>query len=166
MFLGLTLVLVSSSSVTASETLILEQPQIAGISGFRVFWDTPIVLADDGLVVETTHTPGGTGLNAVWAQESREKGRKPAAIVFDAVHRSVLVRFPGSAERIAEALGKGFGLERVELALPHRATELWAEGYAEPPGMSFLDDLWEKKQPRWHAVAWALRQPWLRELYE
>ena len=37
----------------AAETLVFEQPQLAGISGFRAFWDLPVVLADDGLVVET-----------------------------------------------------------------------------------------------------------------
>ena len=144
----------------AAEALVFEQPQVVGISGFRAFWDLPVVLAGDGLVVETKHAPGGTGPNAVWSPTKREGGAKAGAIVFDAVHRSVLVRFPGSAQRIADAVEKGSAIEQVELVLPHRATELWAEGYAEPPGMSFLGDLWEKKAPRWHAVAWALRQPW------
>ena len=145
---------------TAAETLVFDQPQLAGISGFREFWDTPVVLAGDGPVLETKHEPGGVGPNAVWAPTKRDDGTKPGAIVFDAVHRAVLVRFPGSAQRIADGLRKGFAVEKVELVLPHRATELWAEGYAEPPGMSFLGDAWVKKQPRWHAVAWALRQPW------
>ena len=35
--------------------------------------------------------------------------------------------------------------------------------FAEPPGMSFLGDTWEKKKPRWHAVAWALHQPWMAD---
>ncbi len=146
-----------------AETLTFDQPQLAGISGFRAFWDTPIVLAEEGPVIETRHNPGGTGPNAVWVPEKREGGVKPGAIVFDAVHRSVLVRFPGCARRIAEELGKGFTIEKAELILPHRATELWAEGYAEPPGMSFLGDSWEKSQPRWHAVAYALRQPWVAD---
>ena len=116
----------------AAESLSLDQPQLAGISGFRAFWDTPIVLAGEGLVVETKHTPGGTGPNAVWAPEQRGGGTQPGAIVFDAVHRSVLVRFPGSAQRIADEVRQGFAIEKVVLDLPHRATELWAEGYAEP----------------------------------
>ena len=155
--------LISAWQIGAAEILILDQPQLAGISGFRAFWDTPIVLSGDGLVVETKHTPGGAGPNAVWAPEKRNGGAKPGAIVFDAVHRSVLVRFPGSAKRIAEKLRNGFSIEKVELVLPHRATELWAEGYAEPSGMSFLGDSWEKKQPRWHVIAWALRRPWVAE---
>lgn len=147
----------------AAETLHFDTPELAGLSGFRAFWDTPVILAADGLIVETQHTPGGTGPNAVWAPDQREGGAKPGAIVFDAVHRSVLVRFPGSAERIAAEVRKGFTVEKVELVLTHRATELWAEGYAEPPGMSFLGDAWEKHPPRWHAVAWALRQPWVAD---
>jgi hypothetical protein len=148
------------SNASAAEALVFDQPQLAGISGFRAFWDTPIVLAEGGLVVETKRNPGGAGPNTVWAPAKLDGGAKPGAIVFDALHRSVLVRFPGSAQRIADELRKGFAVEKVELVLPHRATELWAEGYAEPPGMSFLGDTWEKKQPRWHAMAWALRQPW------
>lgn len=147
----------------APTTLICDQPQLAGISGFRAFWDTPIVVAADGPMVETKRNPGGAGPNATWSPDNREGGTKPGAIVFDAVHRSVLVRFPGSAQRIAEALRQGFAVEKVELVLTHRATELWAEGYAEPPGMSFLGDAWEKKQPRWHASAWALRQSWIAD---
>lgn len=153
----------AASRIFGADSLHLDQPQLAGISGFRAFWDTPIVLAGDGLVVETTRRPGGTGFNAVWSVEQREQGKQPGAIVFDAVHRSLLARFPGSAQRIAEALAKGFAIDKVELVLPHRATELWAEGYSEPPGMSFLGDLWEKRKPRWHAVAWALRQPWVAD---
>lgn len=153
----------SAWQTDGAESLVLDQPQLAGISGFRAFWNTPIVLAGDGLVVETKHTPGGTGPNAVWAREQRGGGTQPGAIVFDAVHRSVLVRFPDSAQRIADELRKGFAIEKVELVLLHRTTELWAEGYAEPAGMSFLGDAWEKKQPRWHAVAWALRQPWVTD---
>ncbi len=156
----LALTLLAPPAGTAAEVLVFDQPQLAGISGFRAFWDTPIVLTEDGPLVERKRTPGGTGPNAVWSPTQREEGARPGAIVFDAVHRAVLVRFPGSAPRIADALAEGFAIEKAELVLPHRATELWAEGYAEPPGMSFLGDTWEKMQPRWHAIAWALRQPW------
>jgi hypothetical protein len=145
------------------QTIVLDQPQAAGMSGFRTFWDTPIVLGEDGPVVQTQHTPGGTGLNAAWSLAKRDGGAKPGAMVFDAVHRALLVRFPGSAQRIADALRKGFAIETAELVLSHRATELWAEGYSDPPGMSFLGDSWAKKAPRWHAVAWALRQPWVAD---
>ncbi len=96
-FLLLALLLFGSVNPATAEVLTFDQPQLAGISGFRTFWDTPVVLAEDGPVVTTEHSPGGTGPNAVWALEQRNGGAKPGAIVFDAVHRSVLVRFPGSA---------------------------------------------------------------------
>jgi len=150
-------------AVADDEVMVFDEPQVAGISGFREFWDTPVVLNEDGLVAQTEHNPGGTGPNAIWSPAKRDGGEKPGAMVFDAVHRSLLVRFPGSAQRIGETLRKGFAVEKVEVLLPHRATELWAEGYAQPPGMSFLGDSWTKKKPRWHAVAWALRQPWIAD---
>jgi hypothetical protein len=112
---------------------------------------------------EIDYAGGGAGFNAVWSLAKRDGGAKPGAMVFDAVHRALLVRFPGSAQRIADALRKGFAIETAELVLSHRATELWAEGYSDPPGMSFLGDSWAKKAPRWHAVAWALRQPWVAD---
>jgi len=93
-------------------------------------------------VVQTEHNPGGTGPNAVWSPANAMAAKKPGAIVFDAVHRSVLVRFPGSAQKIADRLQQGYVVDKLELLLPHRATELWAEGYSEPPGMSFLGDTW------------------------
>ncbi len=151
------------SASPAAETVLLEQPQLAGISGFREFWDTPVVLADGGLVVETVHTPGGTGPTAVWSPAKRDGGAKPGAIAFDAVHRSLLVRFPGAAEKIAAKLGAGLAVQKAELILPFRAAELWPEGYLEPAGMSFLGDAWAKDSPRWHAVAYALRKPWFAD---
>ncbi len=151
------------SASPAAETVLLEQPQLAGISGFREFWDTPVVLADGGLVVETVHTPGGTGPTAVWSPAKRDGGAKPGAIAFDAVHRSLLVRFPGAAEKIAAKLVQGLAVQKAELILPFRATELWPEGYLEPAGMSFLGDAWAKDSPRWHAVAYALRKPWFAD---
>jgi hypothetical protein len=144
-------------------SLTFDTPQTAGISGFRAFWNTPIVLSASGLMVETNREPFGSGWNAVWSVEKRAQGQQPGAIVFDAVHRSVLVRFPGSANTIAKALNKGFALAKVELALPHRATELWAEGYSDPPGMSFLGNLWREQKPRWHAIAYPLRRPWIAD---
>ena len=54
-------------AASAAKTLVFDEPQLAGIGGFRTLWDPPIVLADDGLVVETPHilrwygTEGGLG---------------------------------------------------------------------------------------------------------
>ncbi len=158
---GIVLLLALMSPEALAKTLTFDQPQLAGISGFRAFWDAPVVLGADGLIVETKHSPGGTGPTAVWSPDQGTGGAQPGAIVCDVVHRSVLVRFPGSAQRIAEELRQGFAVEKVELVLSRRATGLWAEGYSLPPGMSFLGDTSEIRPPRWHAVGWALRQPWI-----
>ena len=76
------------------------------------------------------------------------------------MHRSLLVRFPGAAAKIAAQLAQGNSIQKVELELPFKDTELWPEGYDEPAGMSFLGRQWANWKPHWHAVAWALRRPW------
>lgn len=142
-----------------SETLVLEGAECAGISGFRADWDRPIPLAADGAT--RVLSPGekfGSSPVAVW-----DDPVKPGAIACDAVHRSLLVRFPGAAERIAEAIGQGKAIVRAEIVLPYKGTELFPPQYYGPTGLSFLGDLWVKQEPRWHAVAWALKQPWISD---
>jgi len=85
----------------------------------------------------------------------------PGEMVFDAVHRSLLVRFPGAAEKIAAQAAKGYKVDQVELLLPFEDTEFdppykvrWSFGGRE---------LYEKVKPQWHAVAWALRRPWIAD---
>ncbi|OPZ24716.1 MAG: hypothetical protein BWZ02_02793 [Lentisphaerae bacterium ADurb.BinA184] len=135
--------------------LDLDQPQCAGISGFRAFWDRPVMLAEDGASQVVDRGSFGKGPSAVWSSDA------PGALVFDAVHRSLLVRFPDAAEKIAAALKQNkLAVAKVELVLPFRDTEFWPEGYADPSGMSFLGDLWVRIPPQWHAVAYALRRPW------
>ncbi|MEJ7807754.1 MAG: hypothetical protein WKG03_17775, partial [Telluria sp.] len=140
-----------------------EQPQTAGISGFRAMWNTPVVLDESGVVAEVDKGEFGKGPLAVWFPEKRDAGTRPGALVFDAQHRSLLVRFPGAAQKIAAQMAKGYAVSKVEVVLPFRDTELWPEGYKEPSGLSFMGDLWVKNPPQWHAVAWALRKPWLAD---
>ena len=93
-------------------TLTFDQPQCAGISGFRTFWDQPVVLADGG----ATQVVYGASL-AVWRTNA------PGALVFDAAHRSLLVRFPDVADRVAAALKTNkLAVAKVELVLPFRDT--------------------------------------------
>ena len=111
-------------------TLTFDQPQTAGISGFRAKWDTPL----------------------------------PGALVFDAVHRSLLVRFPGAAEAIAAQVGKGYAVQKVELVLPFDDTELWTSdiGYEQRTSFGGTEN-YQQHKPTWHAVAWALRKPWMAD---
>ena len=157
----------STSDLAGVTTLTFDKPQTAGISGFRAMWDAPVVLEDaatelgeGGAVEVVDKAQFGKGPSAVWDPAKRDNGKKPGALVFDAVHRSLLVRFPGAAESIAKKLSEGNSIAKVELVLPFRDTELWPEGYAEPDGMTFLGDTWVKTPPSWHAVAWLLRRPW------
>ncbi len=141
-----------------SETLVIDAAECAGISGFRADWDRPIPLAANGAMKIEDKGKFGKGPVAVWNDPV-----KPGAIACDAVHRSLLVRFPAAAERIAEALRAGKTVVRAELVVEHKGTEIFAPGYMEPTGMSFLGDQWAKQEPRWHAVAWALKQPWISD---
>jgi hypothetical protein len=144
-----------------TEQLVIEAAECAGISGFRADWDRAAPLAADGATKPREGEPvnRGAGPVADWRDPA-----KPGAIACDAVHRSLLVRFPGAAERIATALGQGKTIVRAELVLPYRGSEVFPiADYANPAGMSFLGRQWADKEPRWHAVAWALKQPWIAD---
>jgi len=137
-----------------AETVVMNDPELAGISGFRDYWNTPVVLAEDGATRLSDQGRFGSGPVADWSTD------QPGAIAFDAVHRSLLVRFPKAAEEIANRLNQGYRLERVELVLPYRDTEYFPLGYDMPAGMSFLGRMWVNTPPNWHALAWPLLQPW------
>ena len=144
-----------------TEQLVIEGAECAGISGFRADWNRSIPLAEDGAMqVRKDETAGfGAGPVADWNDPA-----KPGAIACDAVHRSLLVRFPGAAERIAAALGAGKTIVRAELVLPYRGSEVFpAPQYENPGGLSFLGQQWAQREPQWHAVAWALKRPWIAD---
>jgi hypothetical protein len=151
----------AAAAPAGAETLVIDGAECAGISGFRADWNRPIPLAADGATqMRKDETAGfGGGLVADWRDPV-----KPGALACDAVHRSLLVRFPGAAEQIAAALGKGKAIARVELLLPYRGTEIFPiADYANPAGLSFLGQQWAKQAPHWHAVAWAVSKPWIAD---
>jgi hypothetical protein len=151
-------------SAAAAETLVFDQPQCAGMSGFRAHWDQPIPVAEDGTRVLKDSVIKDRGQTAVW------DGVKPGPLCFDAVHRHLLVRFPGAAEKIAEALAAGQTVAKVELVLPYLDEELWPTGsggadYPCPDGYRYrmnwgADQMYRERRPNWHALAWLLRKPW------
>src|SRR6185312_9837513 len=53
----------------------------------------------------------------------------PGGTTMDAVHRSVLLRFPGAADRIADLLRAGRVLLKAELVLRFASTEIVPDGY-------------------------------------
>jgi len=134
---------VTTGAARAQSTLTLDAPQTAGISGLRAMWDTPVGLSSDGAVAEVDKGQFGKAPSAFWsptakARQAEGGGLKPGAIAFDAVHRSLLVRFPGAGNKIAAELKRGKTIQKVELLLPFKSTELWPEGYNDPAGLSFL----------------------------
>lgn len=153
---GFLLVVFASVGTFAAdtETLIFDKPEMAGISGFRAYWDKPVVLSEDGATKLSDRGRFGGGQVADWSTE------KPGAIAFDAVHRSLLLRFPQAAEKIAEKLKQGYKIQKAELILPFKDTEFFPMDYDYPAGMSFLGKMWVNTPPNWHAQAWALKQPW------
>ena len=165
---------VSSAIGSAAETVTLdiEQAETAGICGFRHLWDKPVITADDGLrrVMDKKITTRGGA--APWNPEAREDGTEPAALAFDAIHRSLLVRFPGAAKRIVEQARRGYRVKKAELILPFEDNELWpwgSQNWAPPHGGYVyranwgVDKIYRNCRPTWHAVAWALREPWMAD---
>jgi hypothetical protein len=140
------------------ETLVLETYEAAGISGFRKDWNRAIPLAADGAMTNRTDETVNFGAGPVADWDAPDR---PGALACDAVHRSLLLRFPGAAEQIAAALAGGRTILKVELVLPYLGHEVFPPAaYMNPAGLSFLGQVWRNKTPRWHAVAWGLLRPW------
>ncbi|MCL1857226.1 MAG: hypothetical protein FWF84_06285, partial [Kiritimatiellaeota bacterium] len=75
--------------------------------------------------------------------------------VVDAVHRSVLLRFPGAAEALAEKLNEGHAIATAAIVMEYAGYESRRSLYVMADS-----DAWEKDVPEWHVQAWALRRPW------
>lgn len=75
---------------------------------------------------------------------------------FDAAHRFLLVRFPGSAEAVAAALADGVEVSSATLVLRWRRQEwLRVSGYHHRGYR-----LKGKPVDQWHAEVWPLLRPW------
>ena len=156
-----------ASPVAAQDTITtFDKPQTAGISGFRSHWNLPIPLAEDGAVKFVEPVNKDRGPTAVWSRIERHD--RPGVLAFDALNRSLLVRFPGSAAAILDRVRQGYTISKIELVLPYRDTELWPPGdpnFATSEGYFYrnnfgVDQLYRKLAPQWHAVAWGLRRGW------
>lgn len=82
----------------------------------------------------------------------------PGGSTMDAVHRSVLLRFPGAADQIADYLRLGRVLVRATLTLSYTGYEIVPEGYTCRDGLG--RKLWTDDPPSWHVQVYPLRQPW------
>ena len=105
----------------------------------------------DAVVINELETAGISGFAESWNEAD------PGARVADAVHRSLLIRFPGSARAIARGLAEGAEIERAEVVFSYGGYEI------NPPKYMTRQthrEKWKKNPPRWHYVGWALRRPW------
>ncbi|MEI6519544.1 MAG: hypothetical protein WCO98_05845 [bacterium] len=160
--------MLSVSAFAADEVkIIFDQPQTAGICGYRAMWNTPVPMSQDGARAIVDTVVKDRGGVAVWIPNDR-KG-KPAPISFDAMNRSLLVRFPDAAEKIAEHINKGYAITKIDLVLPFADEELFPEGSTNwaPPEGGYLyranwgvDTMYRNQRPTSHAIAFALRKPW------
>ena len=82
----------------------------------------------------------------------------PGGNTCDAVHRSVLLRFPTAGAEIADFLERGRVLLRAELVLHYAGYEVVPDGYLNRDGLG--RGVWTENKPTWHVQAWPLRQPW------
>jgi hypothetical protein len=86
---------------------------------------------------------------------------KPGGNTVDAVHRSVLLRFPTAAQEISDILRLGRVLARAELSLGYNGYEIVPEGYICRDGIG--RKLWTEDPPTWHVEAIPLRHPWMAD---
>ncbi|MFP4028179.1 MAG: hypothetical protein ACLFWL_10340 [Candidatus Brocadiia bacterium] len=91
-----------------------------------------------------------------WDQTRQEWQKKPEELFFDAVHRFLLLRFPGCADQVKAICAQGYRVESARLWLRWQRQEFrrvadynW-RGYAVK----------NKKLPQWHARAWLLNRCW------
>ena len=109
------------------------------------------VAADvDELVIDSAETSGLDGRD--WNKAF------PGGKTVDAVHRSVLLRFPGASEMIAARLRGGAKITAAEIHLDYAGYELAPDGYVVRNGMG--KDAWQKNPPSWHILAAPIRLPW------
>ena len=101
------------------------------------------------LPAETLDRVETTGIDA----RSGEKP-VPGARTVDAVHRSVLVRFPDAYEAARRGHGKGYAIERAEIRFAYSGYETSPAGYVVRPSPR-----WKAEPPSWHLVGWALKHP-------
>ncbi|MBS0520969.1 MAG: hypothetical protein JSR90_19870 [Proteobacteria bacterium] len=79
----------------------------------------------------------------------------------DAVHRSVLLRFPTAADEVGDFLREGRVLGRAELVLSYSGYEIVPDGYLCRDGLG--RKLWTDDPPSWHVEVFPLRRPWVAD---
>lgn len=106
---------------------------------------------------------GDASLEITTHETATIDGRKwdtplPGGSTVDAVHRSVLLRFPTAAEEIGDYLKSGRVLSRVELMLAYQGYEIMPENYLCRDGLGRKP--WTENPPNWHLELFPLRAVW------
>lgn len=177
--ISVAIIIMMFSSAYAQQQIIIDNPTCAGMSGFRAFWNQPIPVAENGVRIVKDNLVKDRGQTAVW------DGVNPGPLAFDAMHRSLMVRFPDAGQRIANELAQFQEIEKVELVLPYVDEEIWPQGrtdFASPDGYRYRTNwdcdnyyrgvvlektkkynpsiTYREERPNWHAVAYVLRKTW------
>jgi hypothetical protein len=116
-----------------------------------------------GLVASPAFAQRGDSFEITASETATIDGRKwdtpiPGGTTMDAVHRSVLLRFPTAADEIADLLRSGHVLSRAELVMNFAGTEIVPEGYFCRDGLG--RKIWTENPPSWHVRLWPVRHPW------
>jgi len=91
-----------------------------------------------------------------WDRTEQQWNKEKHRLFFDAVHRFLLIRFPGSAATVKREQEGMFLIQSARLILEWDRQEFYrVAGYAWR-GYAVKD----KPEPQWHARAWLLRKPW------
>ncbi len=92
-----------------------------------------------------------------WDQTQQQwNAAAPTERFFDAVHRFLLVRFPGCAEALHAKYREGQQVTSARLVL-----EFDKQEFMRVAGYSWRGYPYQgKPEPQWHAQVWALRRPW------
>jgi hypothetical protein len=125
------------------------------IAGAAVGTSFKLVAQDRGDPVEIADSETATIDGRIW--DKPIVGGKTV----DAVHRSVLLRFPAMAEPIAAKLAKGYAVARAELVLAYEGYEIVPPEYTCRVGLG--QKVWTENPPTWHIQAWPLRRPWIAD---
>ncbi len=125
-------------------------------------WGSLAAAQEGGETVELRFAEPMTAMiNARAWDETHHQWHRGGAeeLYFDAVHRFLLVRFPGSAEAIYAKLREGYEVVSARLVLTWQKQE-WerVEGYACRQWSLVREG---RPPAHWHARVYALRRPWV-----
>ena len=135
-----------------------------GALGFASLWlGVGVPPATGGETTLRFSDPMAAVVNARQWDRTQQQWQTPKEagdpLFFDAVHRFLLLRYPGCAEQIHAQVAAGSRIASAKLVLRYEAHEwLRVTGYRHR-GYALKD----QPGPMWHAQVWSLRRPWIAD---